>query len=98
MKRLAYLLLGLILLAGLAPGAAVIWSTRFAQRHGCTVHEGYVTPCLVDGVDYGDQLYAAFVSGWLLLFTLPISLISALILLGMGLLDLLRWRRRRRAG
>ena len=48
----AVIALSLILLACLSPGAAVIWSIRFAQRHGCTVHE--VTAALDDGPILGQ--------------------------------------------
>ena len=88
-----------VLLAGfmicLAPLCAIIWSSWFAKRHGCTLHEGYTNPCLVNGHDYGDTLYAAFVSGWFMLLTLPAGAVILLALLIMVGVDLYRrWRAR----
>jgi hypothetical protein len=54
-----------------SPLAALYWSMTFAEKHGCIVHEGFVNPCVVNGRDYGEQLYSAFVSGWFMFFTLP---------------------------
>ncbi len=86
-----------VLLAGLlvclAPLGAVAWSSWFAERHGCTLHEGFLNPCVVGGHDYANTLYSAFVSGWFMLLTLPAGAILLLVLLKMAVVDLYRrWR------
>lgn len=46
---------------------------------GCQVDEGNVHPCPVAGYDIGDLLNTFFVSGWLMLATLPFMMLTALI-------------------
>ena len=58
---------------------ATAGSGWFASSHGCTLHEGFVNPCVVDGTDYGETLYQLGMMGWLMLFTLPLA--AALICL-----------------
>lgn len=96
-RRIAYVVLLLILLVCLLPAFGVIWSGNFSSTHGCTLHEGFVTPCVVDGVDYGERLYTAFVMGWNMLLTLPVALPVAVALLIMGAVDVMRWLRHKRA-
>ena len=96
-RRIAYVVLLLILLICLLPAFGVIWSSNFAAAHGCTLHEGFVNPCIVDGVDYGERLYTAFVMGWYMLLTLPVALPVAVALLIMLAVDVMRWLRRKRA-
>ncbi|OWU84400.1 hypothetical protein ATO6_11865 [Oceanicola sp. 22II-s10i] len=96
MKRIVYAILILGIAICFLPLAGVIYSTSFADKHGCTLHEGFPNPCIVDGVDHGEQLYTFFVSGWFMLMTLPIALLLGLILLIMIIVDLVRRRRRRR--
>jgi hypothetical protein len=54
------LLLGIIA-ACLAPALMAMWT---ASSHGCTLHEGFANPCVVDGKDIGQDLYGSFVSAW----------------------------------
>ncbi|MCW5875393.1 MAG: hypothetical protein KIS85_00805 [Anaerolineales bacterium] len=55
---------------GLAMGAGT-----FAEAMGCTLHEGFVNPCVVGGVDLGSTLYAFGMMGWLGIVTLPLGLL-----------------------
>ena len=66
----------------LTPVFAVLWSSWFAERHGCVLNEAGAHPCVVNGTDWGGTLGAAFVSGWFGLITLPLgaALLAALIL------------------
>lgn len=95
MRKQAYgfLLIGLLLC--LSPLLAVFWASDFAERHGCDLHEGFVNSCMVDGTDWGETLYTAFVSGWLMLLTLPVAGILAIVLLVSALYDLIRILRAR---
>lgn len=94
MRRRPYLWLTLGIALCLAPVGGVIWSSWFAKRHGCTLHEGFANPCIVDGTDWGETLYTAFVSGWFMLVTLPVAGLLALALAGLVIRDI--WRRLRR--
>lgn len=94
--RLAlYLGLVIVVLVGLAPVASVFWASDFAQRHGCDLHEGFAQPCLVEGEDWGETLYLAFVMGWFALLTLPVAAAALLGLLVLALIDLFRFVRQR---
>lgn len=65
------ILLGiLICLAPLISTAVAGW---IASSHGCTLHEGFVNPCVINGTDYGQMLYQMGVMGWLMLATIPIA-------------------------
>lgn len=90
MTWLRYAVVAFGCLVCLSPVMAVYMSERFARRHGCVVHEGFSSPCIVNGVDYGDRLHAAFVSGWLMLVTLPVAGILTLVLMVMIVIDLVR--------
>src|SRR5215218_3887651 len=50
-----------------------------AKDHGCTLNEGYVSPCIVDGKDIGPDIYTMGMMGWLFLATGPLG-IGALFL------------------
>jgi hypothetical protein len=80
----------------LLPLVAILWSSWFAARHGCTLHEGFANPCIVNGRDWGEMLYSAFVSGWFMLLTLPVALGLLLALIILGLRDLIRHLRKTR--
>jgi len=90
-----------LLLGGLGlsllPVYNIWWSSRFAEKHGCVLHEGFVNPCVVDGVDHGTRLANAFVSGWLMLLTLPVALVLGVILIIFIIIDLVGIVRRRKA-
>lgn len=78
MKTALYVLFGLGFVGGIAPVAAMIWASWFARRHGCDLNEGTAQPCIVNGIDWGDTLYACFVMGWFGMIGLPIALVSAI--------------------
>ncbi len=96
MRRTLYVILGVLIIACFAPVLAVFYSSTLAERHGCTLHEGFVNPCIIDGVDKGATLSALFVSGWLMLVTLPLAAVLAIILAALIIWDLIGWLRRRR--
>jgi hypothetical protein len=67
---------GLCLLSiavGIAPIISVAIAGTLAHMHGCTLHEGFVNPCVVMGADRGELLYTMGVAGWFALLTLPIG-------------------------
>jgi hypothetical protein len=46
-----------------------------ANLHGCALHEGDVSACVILGADRGDMLYSMLVAGWLALITIPAGLV-----------------------
>ncbi len=94
MRRI-YWILPVVILICLIPVFLVYWSSWFAARHGCVLHEGWTNPCIVDGHDWGDTLSSAFVSGWFALATLPVAFGCVLVLAVLALTDLSRHIRSR---
>jgi hypothetical protein len=76
-RRYLIILLAIIVIAG-SPLISVLISTLIADSNGCVVHEGFVNPCVVLGVDIGGGLYGGFVLGWLMLVTFPVGAIALL--------------------
>jgi hypothetical protein len=72
------ILLVIVLIAG-APLISVIVASWVAESHGCTLHEGFVNPCIVDGEDMGETLYQMFVMGWFMLVTIPAGLVAIVV-------------------
>lgn len=79
-----------------APVGLVIYASSVATRHECVLHEGFANPCVIDGVDHGQTLYAMGVSGWFMLITLPVAAVLFLLLVCLIMVDLVRRARRRR--
>ena len=67
----------LILVLGFSPFIGVAVAGSIANANGCTLHEGFVNPCIIDGVDRGEDLYTWFVLGWLGIATVPLGLMVA---------------------
>mgnify|MGYP006953970278 CR=1 FL=1 len=77
--KLFRILIVLALLICLAPLISIAVAGWIARSHGCTLHEGFVNPCVINGKDYGETLYQMGVMGWLMLASIPIA--AGLILL-----------------
>lgn len=86
--RYGFVLVPLIL--SISPALSALWAAWFAERHGCILHEGFANPCIVDGADWGEALYSAFVLGWLMLATLPVAAFLAMVLVTLIAIDLTR--------
>jgi hypothetical protein len=63
----------LIVLFAAAPLIGVMLASWTAEANGCVLHEGFVNPCVVGGVDRGQLLYSLFVLGWLMLASIPLG-------------------------
>jgi hypothetical protein len=76
--RIRGLLIGYAVIALLAgwPIASVIVAGTIASWNGCTLHEGFVNPCVVNGKDIGSTLYQMGVMGWFMLATIPLGAIA----------------------
>ncbi|MDX2288970.1 MAG: hypothetical protein NW217_09140 [Hyphomicrobiaceae bacterium] len=83
---------GVIVLVLISPILSAVIAGWIASSNGCTLNEGNVHPCLINGVDWGDTLYTMFVVAWLGLATIP----YAVILLGVWLVvEIVMFVRRR---
>lgn len=94
--RRALIIIQLALIAlCMLPVAGVAWSSWFADRHGCVLNEAGVHSCVVNGHDWGTELAAAFVTGWLMLVTLPVAALLVVTLIATLIIPPL-WRRMRK--
>jgi hypothetical protein len=80
-----WLALALILIVGLFPVPLLFAMSMIAESNGCTVNEGGIYPCMVNGTDWGTTLAMMGMSGWLLIVTVPAGLVA----LGLWLLALI---------
>lgn len=67
----------LILLIGLLPVFSVAAAGLIADANDCTLHEGFVNPCVINGTDYGETLYTMGMMGWFMLATVPLAVVAA---------------------
>jgi hypothetical protein len=90
----------IILLVAFSPLISVVIAGSIANAHGCTLDEGSVHPCIVNGTDMGETLYTMGVMGWLMLATIPIGLVVVGVYLVLVLVIYLvrRYRAQNRAG
>ena len=85
-----------ILLIGALPMISVMVAGTIAERNNCELHEGFVNPCIIDGEDWGETLYAMGMMGWFGLVTIPGALlIAAAFLLFVISVAIIRYVRRR---
>lgn len=89
----------LILLVGLLPVISVAVASGIADANDCTLHEGFVNPCVINGQDYGETLYFMAMMGWFAIATIPLAAIAALAYIVIVLIVVLvrRTLRRRKA-
>ena len=88
----------LILILGASPLISTAIAGYIAQANGCTLHEGFVNPCIINGEDWGQDLYTFGVLGWLSLATIPIALgVAAIYLLIVIIVAIVQATRRRKA-
>ena len=97
-RKIRGLLIGyaVIALAAGWPIASVAIAGTIAAWNGCTLHEGFVNPCVVGGRDIGETLYAMGVMGWFMIATIPLGFIAFVV----WTIGWLLWakRRQRRLG
>jgi len=68
-----WLALAFIVVFALLPVASVATAGWIAEASGCMLDEGSIHPCIINGVDWGPDLYTFGVLGWLMLATLPLG-------------------------
>jgi hypothetical protein len=76
--KLRWLFVGYVVIALFAgwPIISVVIAGSIASWNGCTLHEGFVNPCIVGGRDIGGTLYSMGVMGWFMLATIPIGAVA----------------------
>jgi hypothetical protein len=93
-----FLALFLIAAFAFAPLASVLLCAAIANAYGCKVDEGSVHPCVVNGQNYGDLLYALGVMGWLMLVSIPGGLVAFVGWLVFLILHRAAWRKQKFSG
>lgn len=87
-----------ILLLGASPLISALVAGIIAEANGCTLHEGFVNPCIINGEDWGRDLYTFFVLGWFAIATLPLGIgLAAIYLLVVIIVAIVQSARRRKA-
>jgi hypothetical protein len=66
-----------ILLLGASPFIATMIAGTIADANGCVLHEGFVNPCIINGEDWGDDLYTIGMLGFFAIGTLPLAVMVA---------------------
>ncbi len=91
--RIIYAVLAVVIVICLLPIAHIVWASHFAEAHGCVTRGAAVTPCIVDGTDYGPFLALAALTGWLLLLSLPIAALALFVIIAIAIYRVVRRRR-----
>ena len=68
-----------IILCSISPFFGVAYAGAVTEKYGCELNEGSIHPCMVNGVDRGEDLYAQGMLGWLGIASVPLGL-AALVL------------------
>ena len=86
--------LALILVLALAPMISVLVAFWLAEVHGCILNEASTHPCIINGADWGSDLYFMLVMGWFMLATIPLGGIAIAVWLAVLLIHrYLVWHR-----
>jgi ABC-type Fe3+ transport system permease subunit len=85
-----------ILLCAISPFWAVAYAGSVAEKYGCELNEGSIHPCVVKGVDRGEDLYSLGMLGWLGIATVPLGLAAAVLYILVVLIVYLVMRFRRK--
>jgi ABC-type Fe3+ transport system permease subunit len=70
-----------IIICAISPFFAVAYAGSVAEKYGCELNEGSIHPCLVNGVDRGEDLYSLGMLGWLGIATVPLGAAAAVLYL-----------------
>ena len=92
--RVAYAVLGSLLLLCLLPILVAVAAILIARAAGCIPDGGVFDTCRILGTDWADALTTSITLHWLGLITLPFAAVLAVLLLLLALFDLLRRLRR----
>ncbi len=88
-----WLVLALIIIVAMAPLGVSAYGSALAAQHGCAVSAGFVSECIIDGVDNGAELHGLAAAGLYALFTWPLALLIFVVWLVVLLVHRGRWKR-----
>lgn len=88
--RVAYAVLGALLLLCLLPVLVAMAAILIARAAGCIPDGGAFATCRILGVDWAEALTTSVTLHWLGLVTLPVAAVLAACLLLLVVIDLLR--------
>jgi hypothetical protein len=88
-----WLVLVLIVVIAMAPLAVSAYGSMLAGQHGCAVSAGFISACIIDGVDKGAELHGLAAAGLYTLFTWPLALLMLVVWLIVLLVHRGRWKR-----
>lgn len=74
-------IIGCIVLVAIAPIIPAAIAGNVANAAGCQLDEGSIHPCVINGVDYGEDLYTWGMMPWFLFASFPIAVILFVIYL-----------------
>ena len=92
--RVAYAVLGALLLLCLLPVLVAVAAIGIARVAGCIPEGAVFSTCRIFGADWADALTTSVTLHWLGIVTLPIAAAVAVLLLLLALVDLIRRLRR----
>jgi hypothetical protein len=64
---------------GLVPLVSLLLASTIANIGDCTLHEGYVNPCNILGLELGGILYGMGMAGWYLIVSIRWGLLGLLL-------------------
>ncbi len=74
-------IIGCVALVAIAPVIPAAIAGNIVNAAGCQLDEGSVHPCVINGVDYGEELYTWGMMPWFLFASFPIAVILFVIYL-----------------
>jgi hypothetical protein len=74
-----WILLALIVLFAMLPILVTIFAAAIANANGCQISEGLLTPCVINGVDYGSELQVGGIAIFYMFLTFPLAFVFFLV-------------------
>ena len=87
----------LIVLLAFLPILATVVGVAIAGANGCQISESNVSPCVINGTDYGDAMQTAGNAFWLSLYSFPLAVVLFVLWLIIFIIHLVIAGRRRKA-
>lgn len=84
------LALGVILLVAFGPILLATGAGIVAEANGCTLHEGFVNPCVIWGADRGEMLYSMGIMFWYSFYTFPLASLAFMVWLIILIIHIVR--------
>lgn len=87
----------LIVLLAFAPIITTIIGVSIAGANGCQINEANVSPCVINGTDYGSTMQSLGMSFWFTLYSFPLAIVLFIVWLVIFIVHLVVAGRRRKA-